>query len=234
MGLYGSPDLSKKSQVVDKKENKLEKYLILAMVILNILFLLLIGIDKENIIVTFALDCIVVFVYSVGKLIYNIVDKNSIKNNILTMLVCVIMFLIFAVIISALQPDTFESNIKGEQIIKDKETYIALAETYSYKGLERNPDGYKGKIAVFKGKVIQVSESGFNNVVYRVNIADSQGEWADTIYVSYIRSEGEARILEDDIITIYGELNGVTTYQSVLGGNITIPSIKARYIIINE
>lgn len=125
-----------------------------------------------------------------------------------------------------------EERLEQEQLVKDKEDYIASAKTYDYKDLERDPDKHKGEIAVFQGKVIQVSESILDNVVYRVNINNTEDKWSDTIYVTYKRPEGEARILEDDIVTIYGDLEGIETYTSVLGGKISIPSIKAKYINI--
>ena len=129
------------------------------------------------------------------------------------------------------------------ETVDEKVEYIALADTFEYKDLERNPDEYKGEIAKFTGQVIQVSEGFGKNVSYRVNInknpeysEDSflEDEWIDTIYVSYKRAEGESRVLEDDIITIYGELNGMETYTSVMAGRISIPSIKAKYIEIEE
>jgi len=122
---------------------------------------------------------------------------------------------------------SYESN--KEVISKDE--FIASAQEYNYKDIERNPDQYKGKPAVFRGKVIQVAEGSFNTVVYRVA---TKGDFDDVVYVTYKRQEGEPRVLENDIVEIYGDLEGVTTYTSVLGGNITIPSVKARYIIINE
>lgn len=120
-----------------------------------------------------------------------------------------------------------KERLEQEQVIKDKEDYIAVAKTYEYKDLERDPDKYKGEIAVFEGEVIQVSESIFDNVIYRVKV-----NGADIVYVTYKRSEGEPRVLEGDIIRLYGELDGITTYTSVLAGKISVPAIKAKYIDI--
>lgn len=36
------------------------------------------------------------------------------------------------------------------------------------------------------------------------------------------------RILEDDIITIFGVSSGLITYTSTLGGNITIPAVSVE------
>lgn len=44
--------------------------------------------------------------------------------------------------------------------------------------------------------------------------------------------QNDARILEDDIITIYGELTGEKTYTTVMGASMTIPSFSASYVDI--
>ena len=106
---------------------------------------------------------------------------------------------------------------------------------YNYKDIARQPDQFKGKKAIFRGKVIQVSEGIINSkkVELRVNVTqDEYGFWDDTVYVTYTYKDGEPKILEDDIIDMYGTIEGTTTYISVLGAKITIPSFKAKYIDI--
>ena len=46
--------------------------------------------------------------------------------------------------------------------------------------------------------------------------------------------EGTPRIIEGDIITLYGKLNGLKTYTSILNSSITIPYINAFYIEIEN
>ncbi len=43
------------------------------------------------------------------------------------------------------------------------------------------------------------------------------------VYVIYYRSDNEPRLLEGDIITAYGVLDGLITYESIFGEPITIP-----------
>lgn len=114
-----------------------------------------------------------------------------------------------------------------------RNNFIQSCSSYSYKEIARNPDNYKGKRAKFQGEVVQVMESG-NSCQYRVNITKGRYSWTDTIYVSYTRADSsEARILEDDIITIYGTLGGNYTYETVMGAEMTIPLIVAEYIDLN-
>lgn len=107
----------------------------------------------------------------------------------------------------------------------------------SYKEIARNPDKYTGKQVKFTGEVSQVIESAWGTgVTLLVNVTkDEYGLYDDTIYVDYTpKSSGEERILEDDIITIYGDFEGLTSYTSVLGAKITVPQINASYIDIKS
>ena len=107
----------------------------------------------------------------------------------------------------------------------------ANCQKYSFDEIARNPSEYNGKYAVFTGEVIQVME-GYGYDTLRVNIT-KQGTystyWTDTIYVkNYAKSS--TRVLEDDVITMYGQLKGETSYQSVLGSTVTLPQFDA-YIV---
>ena len=126
-----------------------------------------------------------------------------------------------------------------------KKEYKKACKKYAYKDIARNPNDYKGKLAKFTGQVVQVQESSFlgvESVNLRVNVTAEENQFADggylysdTVYVTYYRTdESESRILEDDIVTIYGELTGIETYTSVTGASISIPSMTAEYIDINN
>lgn len=66
----------------------------------------------------------------------------------------------------------------------------------------------------------------------RVNVTQGKYSWDDTLYVTYTPKDGESRILEDDIITIYGEMQPLKTYTTVMGASVSIPAIDAKYIEI--
>lgn len=111
-----------------------------------------------------------------------------------------------------------------------EEDYKASCEEYTYEEISRNPDQYKEKLAKFKGQVIQVVESG-NDLQLRVNVtADEYGFYSDTIYVTYSKGESESRILENDIVEVYGVLDGLYTYKSIMNSTVTLPIIHARFI----
>lgn len=96
----------------------------------------------------------------------------------------------------------------------------------TYNQLARTPDKYENKKVKFTGEVIQVLEDD-KTTQLRVNV---NSDYDKTIFVEYDSSIVKARILEDDIITIYGVSCGLISYESTLGGTITIPSVYADKI----
>lgn len=127
-----------------------------------------------------------------------------------------------------------EPEIEPEPV-ETKEDYINSCSTYTFKEIARNPNSYIGKRAKIVGEVIQVQQDG-NEVVLRVNMTkDQYGYYEDTIMAGYAYAdENEDRILEGDIVTIYGELYGTITYTSVLGTDVTVPAIKTMYLDIKK
>ena len=124
------------------------------------------------------------------------------------------------------------TTLRASQSEADKaaEYKASCTAGYSYKELARDPDTYVGKKAKFTGKVVQVSEGSYSNIL-RVDVTKGKyGIWDDTMYVTYTPKDGEGRILEDDIITMYGEMQPIQTYTTVMGASMSIPAIDAKYI----
>lgn len=98
----------------------------------------------------------------------------------------------------------------------------------SYEQLARTPDDFKGKKVKFYGKVIQVMEdSGATSTQIRLAVDDN---YDTVLYGEYSSSIVSSRVLENDYITIYGTSVGTISYQSTMGGNITIPGIYIEKI----
>lgn len=112
--------------------------------------------------------------------------------------------------------------------IRLKKEYIDKCNVYDYKEIFRYSNNYIGKYARFTGEVIQVFESdGYYSL--RVNVTNNDGWYEDTIFVSLPTEALNGRILEQDIITIYGKLSGLYEYESIFGEPITIPFLNAEY-----
>ena len=112
-------------------------------------------------------------------------------------------------------------------------TYKSKCKTISYDSLARSPKKYKGQLVKFYGRVVQVqeSDSALYYSVYRINVGnDGYGYYDDTVYVTFSDYGSSNRILEDDMVTFYGEYQGLKTYTTVMGGSVTIPHVQAEYI----
>ena len=112
--------------------------------------------------------------------------------------------------------------------------FKAQSSTIPYDDLIRETEKYIGEIVHYTGKVVQVQESR-SNLSLRVNVTEGNfGFYEDTLWVNYSLEEGERRIIEDDLISLWGEIKGRKTYTAVLGNRITIPEVNARKIEINN
>lgn len=98
----------------------------------------------------------------------------------------------------------------------------------SFDDVARDPDAYEGKRVQFTGEVIQVMQDG-NTYTLRVNVTPVSYGYTDTIMMSYTAPEGAPRILEDDVLTFYGVMGGMYTYESIFGASITVPLLFAQY-----
>ena len=103
--------------------------------------------------------------------------------------------------------------------------FISLCKEYSYEEILRNPDSYKDKPCKLSGTVDQIIEGILNT--YTIFIESSSG---DKWECSYIYKDGENHLLEGDSVTIYGILDGTTTAETVLGKQVTMPSVSIEYI----
>jgi hypothetical protein len=125
--------------------------------------------------------------------------------------------------------ETKEYELSDEE---KEEDFKADCTSCSYEDLARDPDAFMGENVKVTGEVIQVLEDG-NICELRINITKKRWGYTDTIYVSYVRKDGESRILEDDVVTVWGWGEGNISYTSILGQTITLPYVDAEYLSIN-
>ena len=110
------------------------------------------------------------------------------------------------------------------------EAYKSQCQDIAYNELARTPDTYKGQYVKFTGEIIQVQESR-KSATYRIDVTQNEyGFWEDTVIATFDLSNSQSRFLEDDIVTFYGQYEGLYTYTSVLGSSVTIPNITIEYM----
>lgn len=162
--------------------------------------------------------------------------KKKKKKGKKIFIVLLILVVLFAIFIgsgddsSTLVIDDNGNVVLNGEVVPEKDFKKACAEV-KYEDLARNPDNYKDKKLMFKGEVIQCEQSYGTSYYARVNVtADEYGYYSDTIYVTFDIPEGEDKILEEDIVKLYGVCMGSETYTSIFGESITIPSLDAAYV----
>ena len=124
---------------------------------------------------------------------------------------------------------TYDLEVKCTSISKKK--FKKSCKTIGYNELARNPEKNEGENIKISGQIIQVIEDGSDSVQFRVGTKDSgYGSYYDDVFlVTYTYSEGESRMLEDDMVTMWGTYGGTYTYESTGSGNITVPLLYAQY-----
>ncbi len=127
--------------------------------------------------------------------------------------------------------ETQKQENKQQEAKKQEKDYRTACKMIDYRDLARNPDKYKGELFKFTGEIIQVVEPVWGNTVsLRINVTKGDyGIYKDTIYATVELPAGSDRLLKDDIVTIYGECDGLYTYNSVLNSSVSIPKISIKY-----
>ena len=105
---------------------------------------------------------------------------------------------------------------------RDPNSYQALP----YDEMARNGDNHKGEKLQITGKVIQVMDSDKGFATLRVATRDGY----EDVYLVQIPADQwkSHRLLEDDVITFYGDVYGLYSYSSTMGGKITVPAINVN------
>ena len=105
---------------------------------------------------------------------------------------------------------------------KDPNTYQSLP----YDEMARNGDNHKGEKLQINGKVIQVIDSDDGTAQLRVATRDG---YDDVYYIEIPASQWKThRLLEDDVVTFYGNVYGLLSYDSTMGGKITVPAMTVN------
>ena len=134
---------------------------------------------------------------------------------------------------------TKKAKTKAE-LEKEKKAFIKACKTAKYKDLMRNPDNYKGKKFKVKGKIEQTVDGGFldDTKYYRVLVdADKDGYYLDSeeYYIADKRIDKKPKLLDDDVIELYGTFSGTEKLTRVLGNSDEIPKIDMKYVkLISE
>ena len=115
-----------------------------------------------------------------------------------------------------------------------EDAYKPQCRQMDYKELFRYPDKYKGTKVMVKVRVAQIVSANFSGSrkAWRAYTDNSgYGFYADDEYYMLDKRGGDAvKILEDDIITVYGEFTGLEKITRALTSTTDeLPRIEVKY-----
>ncbi|MCP3764570.1 hypothetical protein NLX67_19705 [Domibacillus sp. A3M-37] len=94
--------------------------------------------------------------------------------------------------------------------------------------LNKNPEKYSGEFVKYQGEILQIMEDGNSTVIRLAVTKDSFGyDINDVLYITY---DGTTPFVDEDVVTVYGNIMGSYTYESQAGYQITLPHIEAEFI----
>lgn len=162
-------------------------------------------------------------------------NESPKRSSVVTALLIIggiILFIIVAAIVAA-----FIFGMLGTSADYSSNTQTGLsieqiksnAQKVSYDDLFRYNERYVGDIVYYRGKIIQSQNPWGDSYVLR--IATKKMDYFDTyiediLWVDY----SGTRFLEGDIIDLWGRVEGLSSYQAVLGNEITIPHVKSLHM----
>ena len=121
---------------------------------------------------------------------------------------------------------TIPVNITHDAVY-DKTSYPMA----DYSSILRNPDQYEGKKVSVYGTIIQRLEGSgyFGTTYYWLLVRSGSNLFSVTVWPSAL---ADGNVIENDVVTIYGECTGTYTYETVRGNSNTIPDIDAEHVIL--
>ncbi len=133
-------------------------------------------------------------------------------------------FIVLAVVASIGQ-DIDEDRLKTPEL-SFEQVQSQARDDVSYDDLFRNNENFIGTIVYYEGEIIQ-SQNAYGDVyALRVKISDAQ----DVIWVNYAGQ----RVLEGDIVEVYGTVKGIKSYSAVFDRTIDIPEIDSIHLNLIE
>jgi hypothetical protein len=148
------------------------------------------------------------------------------------------VFIIVVLLVVVLIGISGQRWLNTQTMEPEQEPTMSVAEIKSatvqipYDSLFRYNERYVGAIIFFRGEVVQaVSGSEADSYVLRVatkqEFFGSTAIWdKDIIWVNY----NGLRVLEKDMVDVWGRVVGLQEYTAVLGNQITVPAVLSLHL----
>ena len=173
-----------------------------------------------------------------GIIAFLILRKSDSSKAKKCLIIGIVIFILWSVIMIAAASSNVESDNsatikKPEVVIKKPELTLnqikdSAERGVTYDSLMRFNEKYVGKVLYLEGEVIQSVHSYGDNYLLRVSITKEDLGYGTTYYTDPILVNYDgARILEEDIVGVYGKVKGVKDYTAVLGNTVSVPEVDS-------
>lgn len=135
--------------------------------------------------------------------------------------------------ITSKQTSNIEYDEHEEEEAESEAEYKASCEEYKYKDVLRNPEYYVGERAKITVKISSVHEANWlNDRKYYFAYSNDEYDWwmGDRYGVFDARENQTLKLLEDDIITVYGEISDPEYTTSLIMSSSELFCIEMKYI----
>lgn len=107
--------------------------------------------------------------------------------------------------------------------LRSESTDYTLVTAKTYSDYAKNPDAHGEEKISINGEIVQVIEGDIENE-YRIAV---DGNSDMIFYVTSTVSDDTAHFIDDEKVVVNGVFGGLISYNSTLGGKITVPSCDA-------
>lgn len=115
-----------------------------------------------------------------------------------------------------------KEEVVPEEPTISPEEYKAQCQEVSYSDMMRNPDAYIGQKIKITVKIFSASHKWTAGTYYKAYTDDGNGYYFDKMVWVFDKRDEDAddyvKVLEDDIVTFYGEFNGLQETKNALNG----------------
>ena len=172
--------------------------------------------------------------------------KSSVGKLVAVLISLVVIFFFVIPVIGATLKDMNRGNNSSTSytttaaniapVATSKEDYLAQCESVDYETLARTPENYNGKCLVYNGEIVQIIYANTGSIAtLRIAVSTTDDiSYSNMILAEYDMSSSSERLLEGDLVTIYGNCEGAKSYETVLGAKVTLPYIYIRYVNMYE
>lgn len=109
-----------------------------------------------------------------------------------------------------------------------KQNFISHAQTIPYAELIKDTTPFEGKKIALHGQIFQIQQQeGMGGIMLLSVTDDGYGLWTDNVWIDY---DKDIPYVEKNLVTVYGTVTGMKSYDTQIGGTASVPEVQAAYV----